>query len=155
MCGVLGVSTFPVPADSAGRMDLSALDQTLRSGTVGTFVVTAGTTGLGAVDPIHDVGTFWALIGGLVEFGGGIALVVGFLSRLAAIAPAADMIGAVVLTNWSHGFFTEKPGSGWEINLILFCMAISVVLTGPGRFAVDALIRTRLVARRPGAARLL
>jgi glutamate/tyrosine decarboxylase-like PLP-dependent enzyme len=54
MCEVLGVEHVPVPADAAGRMDLDALEELLRGGRVGTVVLTAGTTGTGAVDPIDD-----------------------------------------------------------------------------------------------------
>jgi Cof subfamily protein (haloacid dehalogenase superfamily) len=54
MCGVLGVETVPVPADDAGRIDLDALERQLRGGRIGTVVLTAGTTGLGSLDPIHQ-----------------------------------------------------------------------------------------------------
>jgi glutamate/tyrosine decarboxylase-like PLP-dependent enzyme len=54
MCGLLGVESHPVAVDRHGRMDLDALDELLRSGRVGTVVLTAGTTGLGAIDPIHE-----------------------------------------------------------------------------------------------------
>ncbi len=54
MCEVLGVESVAVPADAAGRMDLDALEALLASGRVGTVVLTAGTTGLGAVDPIAE-----------------------------------------------------------------------------------------------------
>lgn len=52
MCRVLGVQGHAVPVDSAGRMDLAALESLLAGGQVGTVVMTAGTTGLGAVEPI-------------------------------------------------------------------------------------------------------
>jgi glutamate/tyrosine decarboxylase-like PLP-dependent enzyme len=55
MCGVLGVAATAVRTDAAGRIDLEALDDLLAGGTVGTVVATAGTTGLGAIDPVHDV----------------------------------------------------------------------------------------------------
>jgi glutamate/tyrosine decarboxylase-like PLP-dependent enzyme len=55
MCGVLGIEGIPVAADAAGRMDLTALDQLLAGGRVGTVVANAGTTGLGAIDPVHEV----------------------------------------------------------------------------------------------------
>ncbi len=54
MCGVLGVEGFPVPTDDLGRMDLDALEELLRGGRVGTVVLTAGTTGLGAIEPVHE-----------------------------------------------------------------------------------------------------
>lgn len=55
MCHVLGMKTYPVPVDAAGRMDLCALEDVLRTGQVGTVVATVGTTGLGAVDQVHDI----------------------------------------------------------------------------------------------------
>src|SRR4029450_11187068 len=54
MCEVLGVESMAVPADAAGRMDLGALEDLLAGGRVGTVGLTAGTTGLGAVDPIAE-----------------------------------------------------------------------------------------------------
>ncbi|GAB2958744.1 aminotransferase class V-fold PLP-dependent enzyme [Streptomyces pseudoechinosporeus] len=54
MCRVLGMEGHAVPTDNRGRMDLAALEDLLRGGRVGTVVLTAGTTGLGAVDPIHE-----------------------------------------------------------------------------------------------------
>jgi glutamate/tyrosine decarboxylase-like PLP-dependent enzyme len=55
MCGVLGIEGTAVPADGAGRLDPAALDALLAGGRVGTVVATAGTTGLGAIDPVHEV----------------------------------------------------------------------------------------------------
>jgi len=55
MCAVLGMNGAPVPVDAAGRIDLDALDALLAGGTIGTVVATAGTTGLGAIDPVHEV----------------------------------------------------------------------------------------------------
>jgi glutamate/tyrosine decarboxylase-like PLP-dependent enzyme len=54
MCRLLGIEGHPVPADATGRIDLGALEELLHTGRVGTVVLTAGTTGLGAVDPIHE-----------------------------------------------------------------------------------------------------
>ncbi|HUA28903.1 MAG TPA: aminotransferase class V-fold PLP-dependent enzyme [Streptosporangiaceae bacterium] len=55
MCGVLGVEGTAVEADDAGRLDPGALDALLAGGRIGTVVATAGTTGLGAIDPVHEV----------------------------------------------------------------------------------------------------
>jgi glutamate/tyrosine decarboxylase-like PLP-dependent enzyme len=52
---VLGLNPLPIRCDSAGRMDITDLKATLRRGDVGIVVVTLGTTGVGAVDPLHEV----------------------------------------------------------------------------------------------------
>jgi tyrosine decarboxylase / aspartate 1-decarboxylase len=52
---VLGLPFTSVTTDPAGRMDMAALESTLREGDVGTVVVTLGTTATGAVDPLHKV----------------------------------------------------------------------------------------------------
>ncbi|MEX3100869.1 MULTISPECIES: aminotransferase class I/II-fold pyridoxal phosphate-dependent enzyme [unclassified Streptomyces] len=54
MCHVLGVRGHPVPTDDRGRISLTALEDILRTGDVGTVVLTAGTTGLGVVDSIDQ-----------------------------------------------------------------------------------------------------
>ncbi|WP_442816675.1 pyridoxal phosphate-dependent decarboxylase family protein [Streptomyces sp. NBC_01304] len=55
MCQVLAMEGHRVPVDGLGRIELDALEGLLRTGRVGTVVVTTGTTGLGAVDPVHEV----------------------------------------------------------------------------------------------------
>ncbi|MCY4224551.1 MAG: aminotransferase class V-fold PLP-dependent enzyme [Bacteroidetes bacterium] len=51
---VLGVPMEKVETDSEGRMDLNALEDLLQASKVGTVVLTAGTTSLGAVDPMDE-----------------------------------------------------------------------------------------------------
>ena len=55
MCGVLAMAGTAVPVDAAGRIDVGALDDLLAGGRIGTVVATAGTTGLGAIDQVHEV----------------------------------------------------------------------------------------------------
>ncbi len=52
---VLGIEFVPIAADASGRMDVDALELALRGGRIGTVVATAGTTGLGMVDPVHEI----------------------------------------------------------------------------------------------------
>ncbi|HZU07098.1 MAG TPA: aminotransferase class V-fold PLP-dependent enzyme [Chloroflexota bacterium] len=54
-CALLGVRGIPVACDGQGRMALDDLARHLATGEVGTVVATVGTTGLGAVDPVHEI----------------------------------------------------------------------------------------------------
>jgi glutamate/tyrosine decarboxylase-like PLP-dependent enzyme len=54
MCQVLRMPATEVPAGPHGRIDLDALEQAGAGGDVGTIVLTAGTTGLGAVDRVDE-----------------------------------------------------------------------------------------------------
>jgi glutamate/tyrosine decarboxylase-like PLP-dependent enzyme len=54
MCEVIGAQGIEIAIDDRGRMDLDDLRAKLKSGRIGTVVMTSGTTGLGAVDPIDE-----------------------------------------------------------------------------------------------------
>jgi len=77
----------------------------------------------------------------LLEFFGGLALILGLLTRLVAVGLAADMLGALFLVHLSAGFFL--PG-GYEFVLALAGAAAALALTGAGRYSIDA----RLAAGR-------
>lgn len=52
---LMGVETITIPGDGDGRIELAWLEAELRRGRIGSVVLSAGTPGLGAVDPIADV----------------------------------------------------------------------------------------------------
>lgn len=72
------------------------------------------------------------------EFLGGIGLIVGALTRVAAGGIAIIMAGAVAIVHFKNGFFMDNHG--YEYPLALLAMAISIVLGGPGRCAIDNLL---------------
>jgi glutamate/tyrosine decarboxylase-like PLP-dependent enzyme len=53
--GVLGLPFISIPADEQGRMDLTVLESLLETHTIGTVVVTLGTTAIGSVDPLDRI----------------------------------------------------------------------------------------------------
>lgn len=74
----------------------------------------------------------------VAEFGGGILLMVGLATRLAAI-PIAITMGVAVFK--VHGAQVFSGPGGIEFPLTLMLVAIGLVCTGPGRFALDSLFR--------------
>ena len=74
------------------------------------------------------------------EFGGGLLLIAGLLSRFAAAAIAFGMAVASIQVHLPNGFFAPN---GYEFTLMLAAAGLGIVLTGPGRFSIDALIERR------------
>jgi putative oxidoreductase len=69
---------------------------------------------------------------GLLEVIGGIALLVGALTRIASILLIIEMIGSTIVAKLSRGFV-----GGYELDLLLMAISISLLLTGPGRISVE------------------
>jgi putative oxidoreductase len=79
------------------------------------------------------------------ELFGGIGLIVGLLTRLAALAIAVVMVGAIVKVHWQNGFFlnwelTPGKGHGFEANLALLAMAVACLIAGGGAWSLDRLL---------------
>jgi len=96
----------------------------------------AGVTGAFTQMGVPLPGVMGPLIG-LLEFFGGIALVVGFLTRLLGVAFAFDMLGAILLVQLKKGF------SGYELEFLLLGASVALFLTGAGTFSVDAFLAGR------------
>jgi putative oxidoreductase len=82
--------------------------------------------------------TMVATLVAIGEFFGGLGLLVGLLTRVAAIGPIAVMLGAVFLVHLKNGFFLESKGIEYALTLLL--VAVAVLIGGPGRYSLDALL---------------
>jgi putative oxidoreductase len=85
-------------------------------------------------------GEFFAVVAGLIEFGGGIAMALGLLTRLAGLALLGDMVMAMVTVTWATGINSTKAPPGYQLNLALAVLGLAAALIGAGRFSLDALI---------------
>ncbi len=95
-------------------------------------------------------GTFFAVLGGMIELGGGIAMAVGFCARLAGLALFGDMVMAMITVTWSTGIASTTTPPGYQVNLALAVLAFAVALIGAGRFSLDAVVEQRFVHLETG-----
>ena len=70
-----------------------------------------------------------------VEFLGGIALILGIFTRIAAILLAIDMCGAILFVHGKNGFFLPN---GFEYALTMLVANIAIAIGGPGGYAVES-----------------
>jgi putative oxidoreductase len=80
---------------------------------------------------------------GVLECFGGIALLLGFLTRPLAFAFACDMLGAIVMVQLKNGF------SHYELEFMLLASSVALALAGAGSVAVDSLLADRQERSRP------
>jgi putative oxidoreductase len=85
----------------------------------------------------------------IVELVGGILLVVGFLSQIAGILIALDMLGAILFAFLLRGApFIENGAITWEKEAVFAAAALCIALAGPGAWSVDDVVaenRARVV----------
>jgi putative oxidoreductase len=84
----------------------------------------------------------------VVEIVGGIALVLGLATRVAAMLLSVVMIGALIYVKQDLGIISAGPMPGAELDLALLAGLVALVVLGPGRFSLD----DRLGVERPTSA---
>ena len=84
----------------------------------------------------------FALLAGLIEFGGGLLLALGLATRAAAALVFGLMAVAVVQVHLANGFFWTS--GGFEYPLLWGIVALGFVFQGGGRYSLDALIRREI-----------
>ena len=86
-----------------------------------------------------------ALFATVVEIVGGIALIAGLLTPVAAALNIVNLAGALVIVHVTNGVFVDD--GGYELVLALIAGLIVVLALGAGRFSVDELLARRLRTR--------
>jgi len=80
----------------------------------------------------------------IIEFVGSIGLLVGFSSRLWSAAFIAVMLGAIITTNYTHGFFMNwfgnQQGEGYEYHLLVIGISLALLIIGSGKYSVDSFL---------------
>lgn len=93
-----------------------------------------------------------ALLVILAESIGALMLIAGLGTRIAALGISAVMVGAVLTSHGSVGFFMNwfgnQPGEGYEYHLLALALSVPLVIAGGGRYAADSWLKARLEAPR-------
>lgn len=82
-----------------------------------------------------EPGFLMALGAGSAEFFGGIALLIGLLTRPAAVVLAFTMIVAILTVHISNGLFMSN--NGYEFGLSLLAISVALAFSGGGRLSLD------------------
>jgi putative oxidoreductase len=85
-------------------------------------------------------GTFFAVLGGIIECFGGAAVGLGIFGRLAAAGLVGDMVMAMITVTFKNGVI-GTGGTGYELNIALAALALVVAVLGTGRFSLDTVLR--------------
>ncbi len=89
-----------------------------------------------------EPGYLMALAAGSAEFFGGIALLIGLLTRPAALVLAVTMLVAIFTVHFANGLFMSN--NGYEFGLALLAISIALVISGGGRFSLDRQLSSRV-----------
>jgi putative oxidoreductase len=88
-----------------------------------------------------------AVFGVITEFLAPIALLAGFLTRIAAFAIGFDMLVAAILVHSHFGFFMnwvgKQKGEGLEYDFLLWAISLALIIQGAGAFSVDRMLSAK------------
>ena len=104
---------------------------------------------------VHSLGMpgWFAYLSLAAEFGGGILLLIGLLTRLASLIILLDMLVAILKVHLPNGFLGAPGRLGYEYPLALAAIAVVLMLVGGGAFSLDWLFGEEADPRRRAALR--
>ncbi len=85
-----------------------------------------------------EPGVLMAFLAGSGEFFGGLLLLIGLLTRPAAIVTAFTMVVAILSVHIGNGLFLSN--NGYEFGLALLAATISLAVSGAGKLSVDEIL---------------
>lgn len=95
------------------------------------------TTWMGPDAPIPAI---FIALAAIAEFLGGIAVVLGALTPIATFGMTITMLVASAFHISKGDPWISQGGAAWELAGIYLAISIALLLVGPGRFSVDAII---------------
>ncbi|KOO09256.1 DoxX family protein [Vibrio hepatarius] len=86
-------------------------------------------------------GVVMAFLAGSAEFFGGLFILLGLLTRPAAVALSFTMLVAIFSVHFANGLFMAN--NGYEFGLALLAASVSLAISGAGKFSLDSKIASK------------
>lgn len=87
---------------------------------------------------------FWAFCSAFAEFFGGIAVLIGAFTQIAAALIAINMLVALYASIFQWGRKFSIINQGYEYEIVLIAAALTLALMGAGQYSIDAFYKTPL-----------
>jgi putative oxidoreductase len=85
------------------------------------------------------------------EFFGGIGLILGFLTRIAAFGIGVNMLVAIMTVHLPFGFFMNwtgaQKGEGFEFHLLVLAIVAFLMIRGAGAFSIDRVLSVSVLSK--------
>jgi len=115
--------------------------------TLGWFGGYGFTATMGFFTGVLHIPAIFAFLAIAAEFLGGLGLIFGLLTRLAAFGIFCNMVVAVALVHGRFGFFMNwtgaQKGEGYEYHILLLAASAFLMIHGAGAASVDRLLSSR------------
>lgn len=104
-----------------------------------------GFTGtMGFFTNVMHIPALFAFLAIAAEFFGGLGLIFGFLTRIAALGIFTNMTVAIAMVHHQFGFFMNwtgaQKGEGFEYHLLVLALTVFLIIRGAGAVSVDRLL---------------
>ncbi len=114
-----------------------------------------GFTGtMGFFTGVMHIPALFAVLAITAEFFGGLGLIFGFLTRIAALGISFNMIVAVAMVHQHFGFFMNwtgaQKGEGYEYHLLVLAIATFLMIHGAGGASIDWMLSSSAARARRG-----
>ena len=97
---------------------------------------------------IMHIPALFAFLAIAAEFFGGLGLIFGFLTRIAAFGIFSNMVVAVAMVHRHFGFFVNwtgaQKGEGYEYHLLVLAITGFLMIRGAGAASVDRMLSLRI-----------
>ena len=104
-------------------------------------------TTMGFFTNVMHIPALFAFLAIAAEFFGGLGLIVGFLTRIAALGIFSNMVVAIALVHHQFGLFMNwagtQKGEGYEYHLLVLAIAAFLMIRGAGAASIDRVLSSR------------